>query len=81
MRFSATRVEPEVLMNLIKGYFSNGGCQVQFNMVDSAELLDAQVHPREHRDLVVRVSGYSAQFIDLSDIAQDEIISRTEFET
>jgi len=80
MRFSAGRAKPEALMNLIKGYFSNGGFQVQFNMVDSAELLDAQVNPREHRDLVVRVSGYSAQFIDLSDIAQDEIISQTEFE-
>ncbi|MHB8895765.1 MAG: glycyl radical protein [Candidatus Geothermincolia bacterium] len=80
MRFSGERVAPEVLMSLIKGYFSNGGFQVQFNMVDSDELRDAQVHPREHRDLVVRVSGYSAQFIDLSDIAQDEIISRTEFE-
>jgi autonomous glycyl radical cofactor GrcA len=37
-------------------------------------------HPEKHRDLFVRVSGYSAEFIGLSEIAQDEIISRTEFE-
>jgi pyruvate formate-lyase/glycerol dehydratase family glycyl radical enzyme len=80
MRFAGGRVRPEVLENLIKGYFANGGFQVQFNMVDSAELRAAQEHPDEHRDLVVRVSGYSAQFIDLSDTAQDEIISRTEYE-
>jgi pyruvate-formate lyase len=49
-------------------------------MVGSDEMRDAQEHPTAHRDLVVRVSGYSAQFIDLSDTAQDEIISRTEFE-
>jgi formate C-acetyltransferase len=80
MRFEGSKVEPGVLMDLIKGYFDNGGFQVQFNMVTSEEMRDAQERPAAHRDLVVRVSGYSAQFIDLSDIAQDEIISRTEFE-
>jgi pyruvate-formate lyase len=49
-------------------------------MVDSAILREAQLHPEKHRDLFVRVSGYSAEFVGLSDIAQDEIISRTEFE-
>jgi pyruvate-formate lyase len=53
---------------------------VQFNMVDSAILREAQRHPEKHRDLFVRVSGYSAEFTGLSEIAQDEIISRTEFE-
>ena len=80
MRFPGARLDPEILMDLVKGYFDNGGFQVQFNMVDSEELRQAQANPQSHRDLVVRVSGYSAQFIDLSDTAQDEIISRTEFE-
>ena len=80
MRFAGRKVDPAVLADLVRGYFNNGGLQVQFNMVDSSEMLDAQANPQGHRDLVVRVSGYSAQFIDLSDTAQDEIISRTEFE-
>jgi pyruvate-formate lyase len=80
MRFEGSKVQTAVLVDLVKGYFDNGGFQVQFNMVGSDEMRDAQEHPTAHRDLVVRVSGYSAQFIDLSDTAQDEIISRTEFE-
>jgi pyruvate-formate lyase len=48
--------------------------------VDSAVLHEAQLHPEKHRDLFVRVSGYSAEFVGLSEIAQDEIISRTEFD-
>jgi formate C-acetyltransferase len=80
MRFAGAKVNAEVLVDLVKAYFEKGGFQVQFNMVDSSEMVDAQEHPTSHRDLVVRVSGYSAQFIDLSDTAQDEIISRTEFE-
>ncbi len=70
----------ENLTALIKTYFNCGGTQVQFNMVDSAILREAQRHPEKHRDLFVRVSGYSAEFIGLSEIAQEEIISRTEFE-
>ena len=80
MRFEGSKVEPGMLTDLVRGYFANGGFQVQFNMVTSEEMREAQEHPAAHRDLVVRVSGYSAQFIDLSDIAQDEIIDRTEFE-
>jgi formate C-acetyltransferase len=49
-------------------------------MLDSEVLREAQREPEKHRDLVVRVSGYSAEFTGLSEIAQDEIISRTEFE-
>jgi formate C-acetyltransferase len=80
MRFRGARIEPETLVQLIKGYFERGGFQVQFNMVGSETLRDAQVRPEKYRDLVVRVSGYSALFIGLSDTAQDEIISRTEFD-
>jgi pyruvate-formate lyase len=67
-------------MSLIKTYFGNGGFQVQFNMVDSDTLRDAQEQPENYRDLVVRISGYSGIFVNLSDIAQDEIIRRTEYE-
>ncbi len=80
LRFQGSRLKPEVLMNLIRGYFEKGGLQVQFNMLDSEVLRDAQANPEKYRDLVVRVSGYSALFIGLSDTAQDEIISRTEYE-
>ncbi|UCH87369.1 MAG: formate C-acetyltransferase/glycerol dehydratase family glycyl radical enzyme [Dehalococcoidia bacterium] len=80
MRFDAGRLNPEILMALMKTYFRQGGRQVQFNMLDSATLRDAQAHPEKYRDLVVRVSGYSALFTGLSETAQNEIISRMEYE-
>ena len=80
MRFQGKKISTENLTTLINTYFRCGGTQVQFNMVDSAILREAQRHPEKHRDLFVRVSGYSAEFTGLSEIAQDEIISRTEFE-
>jgi formate C-acetyltransferase len=80
MRFQGKKISTKNLTTLINTYFKCGGTQVQFNMVDSAILREAQRHPEKHRDLFVRVSGYSAEFTGLSEIAQDEIISRTEFE-
>ena len=80
MRFQGKKISTENLTTLINAYFRRGGTQVQFNMVDSAILREAQLHPEKHRDLFVRVSGYSAEFTGLSEIAQDEIISRTEFD-
>jgi formate C-acetyltransferase len=80
MRFQGKKISTENLTTLINTYFRHGGTQVQFNMVDSAILREAQRHPEKYRDLFVRVSGYSAEFTGLSEIAQDEIISRTEFE-
>jgi len=59
--------------------FSRLGIQhVQFNVVDRSTLLDAQAHPENHKDLVVRVAGYSAMFVELSKPVQDDIINRTE---
>jgi formate C-acetyltransferase len=81
LRFHPSRVRPEILRALLKAYFDRGGVQVQFNMIDSAILREAQARPEEYRDLVVRVSGYSALFTGLSETAQDEIIARTEYET
>jgi formate C-acetyltransferase len=77
LRFQPDGVQPEKLMQLIKTYFELGGMQLQFNMVDTATLLDAQANPDKHRDLVVRIAGYSVLFTNLSKTAQDEIISRS----
>jgi len=66
-----------ILEGLLKGYFLKGGMQVQFNILDPKILIDAKKHPERHRDLVVRVSGYSAYFNDLTESMKDEIIDRT----
>ena len=54
------------------------GYHVQYNVVDKETLLDAQIHPEKHQDLIVRVAGYSAFFNVLSKATQDDIIARTE---
>ena len=66
------------LLSLIKTYFDLGGFHVQFNCVSSETLRQAQLHPEEYRDLIVRVAGFSAFFIHLDREVQDEIIKRTE---
>jgi formate C-acetyltransferase len=66
------------LSSLIKTYFSFGGKHIQFNVVNRQTLLDAQKHPENYRDLIVRVAGYSAYFVQLGQAVQDEIIGRTE---
>jgi pyruvate formate-lyase/glycerol dehydratase family glycyl radical enzyme len=63
---------------LIKTYGDMGGKWVQLNVVGNKELLDAQQHPENHRDLIVRVAGYSAYFTDLGRGVQDDIIRRME---
>jgi formate C-acetyltransferase len=65
------------LASLVRGYFRQGGHHVQFNVVDEATLRAAQARPEEHRDLLVRVAGYSDYFVDLDRNHQEEIISRT----
>ncbi|PWC32877.1 glycyl radical protein [Azospirillum sp. TSO35-2] len=64
--------------SLVRSYFDHKGMHVQFNVIDRQTLLDAQREPEKHRDLVVRVAGYSAQFVVLAKEVQDDIISRTE---
>jgi len=61
----------------VRAYFGLGGHHVQFNVVDSATLREAQKKPEDHRDLLVRVAGYSDYFVDLDRNHQEEIISRT----
>lgn len=68
------------LITLIKTASILGNGEMQFNYLDNQTLLDAQKHPEEHRDLVVRVAGYSAFFVELCDDVQNEIISRTMLE-
>jgi pyruvate formate-lyase/glycerol dehydratase family glycyl radical enzyme len=63
---------------LVRTYFDNGGKHLQFNVVDRETLLDAQERPDSHRNLVVRVAGYSAYFVQLSRRVQDDIIARQE---
>jgi len=67
------------MASLIEAYFVMGGRHVQFNPVDVATLRDAQKHPEKYPDLTVKVSGYSARFVELPRDLQDDIIARTEF--
>ena len=64
--------------SLIRTYFKFGGHHIQFNIVDTETLLDAQKHPDNYRDLLVRVAGYSDYFNDMTEQLQNEIIARTE---
>lgn len=66
------------LHSLVRSYFKLDGHHVQFNVVTAATLRQAQADPSAHRDLIVRVAGYSDYFCDLSAALQDEIIHRTE---
>jgi len=68
----------EIFYNYIRSWADLGISHVQFNVVDRDTLLDAQQNPEKHRNLVVRVAGYSAYFVDLSKGLQDHIIERTE---
>jgi formate C-acetyltransferase len=67
----------EKLGALVRAYFRMGGHHVQFNVVKSETLRDAQQHPDKYRDLIVRVAGYSDYFVDIGIELQDEIIART----
>jgi formate C-acetyltransferase/4-hydroxyphenylacetate decarboxylase large subunit len=69
----------KTLLSMIKTFFDLGGYFIQFNVVDSRMLRDAQRHPERYRDLLVRVAGFTAYWVELSKGVQDEIIQRTEF--
>ena len=81
------RMHPSVLSNdegiaklrdMTKAYFEDGGLEVQYNVVDTETLRAAQVRPEEYRDLVLRIAGYSAYFIELGRDLQNDVISRNE---
>jgi formate C-acetyltransferase len=71
----------ENLAYLIRAYFKLNGHHIQFNIVDSQTLRNAQAAPGDYRNLLVRVAGYSDYFIDLDKQHQEEIIARTGQET
>lgn len=81
LRFDPRNLEGEEgirkLTGLMKGFGSQGGMELQFNVVDPEMLDDARRHPGKYPGLVVRVAGYCAYFDDLPEAAKDEIISRT----
>ena len=68
----------EKFVALIRAFFDQKGMHMQFNVVSREVLLDAQAHPENYRQLVVRVAGYSALFTTLSRSLQNDIINRTE---
>lgn len=81
MKFSKSVLNtPEKLANLaalVKAFMLRNGWHVQFNIHSRAELIDAQMHPENHKNLLVRVGGYSAYFIDLPRELQAEIVQRS----
>jgi formate C-acetyltransferase len=81
-KFTPKLVEgPEGLDNmahLVRAYFKLDGHHIQFNVVTAETLREAQADPEKHRDLIVRVAGYSDYFCDLTPALQNEIITRTE---
>ena len=71
---------PRRLRDLLLTFLQRGGFEVQVNVVDRETLRNAQAHPEAHRDLVVRIGGYTDYFTRLSPAMQDEVMRRTEFE-
>lgn len=69
----------EKVAHLVKSYMELGGHQLQLNAVNLAEMKDAQVHPERHTQLVVRIWGWSAYFVELDREFQDHVISRQEY--
>ena len=67
----------ESLITLLRTACMFGNGEMQFNYLDNETLIEAQKHPEQYRDLIVRVAGYSAFFVELCKDVQDEIISRT----
>ncbi len=67
----------DIIEALFKTYFKKGGCHLMVTVVDSGALEDAMENPEKHPDLIVRVAGYSAVFVNLDPTVQREILSRT----
>jgi len=84
MKFTPALVDNEESIekwaHLVRSYFKMDGHHIQFNVVRAETLREAQKHPEKHRDLIVRVAGYSDYFCDLSRELQEEIIARTAHE-
>ncbi len=77
-KFFSTQEGIDNLTHLIRSYFKMDGHHIQFNVVSASTLRDAQLHPEQYQNLIVRVAGYSDYFNNLGNDLQDEIIRRTE---
>ena len=82
MKFHPTALRGEggnaKLRAVMQSYFDGGGMELQLNVVSSDTLRDAQAHPENYKDLVVRVAGFSAYFVEVFKGCQDDLIRRTE---
>lgn len=74
-----SNAKKQIFLGIIKVFIARGGIEMQINCVDRKTLEDARIHPEEHRNLIVRVGGYSDHFVKLSPTLQREIIERTEY--
>ncbi len=83
MRFHPSYIDTDqgldTFANMIRTYFGLGGMHLQPNVVSTETLRDAQLHPENYRDLIVKVAGYSAYFVDLGKSIQEDIINRYEY--
>jgi trans-4-hydroxy-L-proline dehydratase len=68
----------EKFIALLRTFFNRGGWHIQFNILNKEDLVQAKAHPEQWKNLIVRVAGYSAYFVELPPAVQDEIIARTE---
>jgi 4-hydroxyphenylacetate decarboxylase large subunit len=68
------------LLDLTRAYMRKGGFHIQYNIVDSKVLQDAQKNPQNYRDLMVRVAGFTQYWVEIGKAVQDELIARTEYE-
>ncbi len=68
------------LLELTRAYMRRGAFHIQYNVVDSKVLKDAQAHPENYRELLVRVAGFTQYWVELGKPIQDEVIARTEYE-
>ncbi|KLD57579.1 hypothetical protein WP50_32760, partial [Lactiplantibacillus plantarum] len=71
----------DTLVNMLDGYMKNDGMHLNINVFNKDTLIDAQKHPDAYPSLTVRVSGYCVYFADLTKEQQDDVISRTFFES
>ena len=82
MKFSPSCLQGEEgvrkLTQLMQTYFDMGGMEMQINVVSADTLRAAQENPEEYKNLVVRVAGFSAYFVELHETGQNDLISRTE---
>lgn len=62
--------------DLIRTFINAGGQSVQYNVVSLEQLKDARIHPEKHKDLFIRIGGYTARFVDLSDVMQEAVIKK-----